>query len=177
MFKKFKKGEGNRGFTLIELLVVIAIIGILSSVVLASLNTARRKSRDARRLSDIKQAQLALEMYFDSNGNKYPATADGAALPGNNTGLQALVTSKFLPTLPTDPSGSNYKYCSPTAGMSYHLAAVMESPDSPAFQSDSDELSDGCASGTFAGLSTDCGATNDLGANSPTGDLCYDVTP
>nr|AQQ75000.1 hypothetical protein [uncultured bacterium] len=69
----------SRGFTLIELLVVIAIIGILSSVVLASLNSARQKGRDARRISDIKQLQLALELYYDAN-QSYPATAAGGAL-------------------------------------------------------------------------------------------------
>ncbi|PIZ56329.1 MAG: prepilin-type cleavage/methylation domain-containing protein, partial [Candidatus Tagabacteria bacterium CG_4_10_14_0_2_um_filter_40_13] len=56
--------KSKKGFTLIELLVVIAIIGILASVVLASLNSARKKSRDARRVADIKQIQLALEMFF-----------------------------------------------------------------------------------------------------------------
>jgi prepilin-type N-terminal cleavage/methylation domain-containing protein len=63
----------NKGFTLIELLVVIAIIGILSSVVLASLNSARSKSRDAKRMSDVKQIQLALELYYDQNGS-YPTS-------------------------------------------------------------------------------------------------------
>jgi len=48
MFKKFRRGEGKRGFTLIELLVVIAIIGILSSVVLASLNTAQHSQEEIK---------------------------------------------------------------------------------------------------------------------------------
>lgn len=59
------------GFTLIELLVVIAIIGLLSSVVLASLNTARAKARDAKRLTDIRQYVSALEIYYNDN-NAYP---------------------------------------------------------------------------------------------------------
>ena len=62
-----RTGKSARGFTLIELLVVIAIIGILSSVVLASLNSARKKGRDARRIADLKQLQLALELYYDAN--------------------------------------------------------------------------------------------------------------
>ena len=69
----------RRGFTLIELLVVIAIIGILSSIVLASLNSARQSSRDARRISDIKQFQLALELYFDDNSASYPSSLDSLA--------------------------------------------------------------------------------------------------
>ena len=73
MFRS-KKGGKNYGFTLIELLVVIAIIGILASVVLASLNSARKKSRDARRLADIGQLRVALELYYDAQTNKYPPT-------------------------------------------------------------------------------------------------------
>src|SRR3990167_526198 len=53
----------SRGFTLIELLVVITIIGLLASVVLARLSSARAKARDARRYSDLLQLQLALELY------------------------------------------------------------------------------------------------------------------
>lgn len=63
----------HRGFTLIELLVVIAIIGILASVVLASLNSAREKSRNAAYLSQVKEYQKALELYYSQNGS-YPTT-------------------------------------------------------------------------------------------------------
>ena len=60
--------KNKAGFTLIELLVVIAIISLLASVVMASLNSARSKARDARRVSDVKQFQLALGLYYDKYG-------------------------------------------------------------------------------------------------------------
>jgi prepilin-type N-terminal cleavage/methylation domain-containing protein len=60
----------TRGFTLIELLVVIAIIGILASVVLVSLNSARQKGKDARVISDVQQMRTALESGY--NGSNYP---------------------------------------------------------------------------------------------------------
>ena len=69
------RDEKHQGFTLIELLVVISISGLLSSVVLTSVNTARAKTRDARRIADLKEMQKALEFYFDAN-NVYPTTGD-----------------------------------------------------------------------------------------------------
>lgn len=66
--------RNKKGFTLIELLVVIAVIGLLSTIVMVSLNTARMKARDARRLSDLKQIANALEMFYDATGS-YPPDA------------------------------------------------------------------------------------------------------
>lgn len=69
----------NKGFTLIELLVVIAIIGLLSTLAVVALGNARQKSRDAKRVSDIKQTQTALELYYADN-NGYPVEGTAVAL-------------------------------------------------------------------------------------------------
>lgn len=68
-----KLSNRKTGFTLIELLVVIAIIGILASVVLSSLNSARASARDAARVSIFKNIQTALEIYRNANGS-YPGS-------------------------------------------------------------------------------------------------------
>ncbi|MCE9643948.1 prepilin-type N-terminal cleavage/methylation domain-containing protein [Candidatus Parcubacteria bacterium] len=110
----------NKGFTLIELLVVIAIIGLLSSVVLASLNSARSKARDARRVADIQQLRTALELYYDSN-RTYPVVS--AAAVGSN--LDALKTGAFIPAIPTDPTGTvSYWYAG--SATTYCLGVTLE---------------------------------------------------
>jgi len=91
----------SRGFTLIELLVVIAIIGILSSVVLASLNTARTKGQDAARISNVKSLKTALEMYYGDN-NGYP-TSSGTSngdVPLNDATLVSKLVPKYIPSMP-----------------------------------------------------------------------------
>lgn len=80
----------NKGFTLIELLVVIAIIGILSSVVLASLNTARNKGSDAAVKANLANARAQAELYYDDKSNKYwTSTSDNVC--DSTTGISAAV--------------------------------------------------------------------------------------
>jgi prepilin-type N-terminal cleavage/methylation domain-containing protein len=95
-----------RGFTLIELLVVIAIIGILSSVVLVSLNTARSKGKDARILSDVQQSRILFESGF--NGVVYQdiyGTASLSATAGTLTTNGPGYTN--LTTLATDATNNS----------------------------------------------------------------------
>ena len=85
----------SRGFTLIELLVVIAIIGILSSVVLASLNTARSKGNDAAVRSNLANARAQAELFYDDNGDKYVGTVGSSndlCAPGavTSSGVQGI---------------------------------------------------------------------------------------
>ena len=98
----------QRGFTLIELLVVIAIIGILASIVLVSLNTARSKSRDARRVADVRQIMTALELFYNDNSGYPAATAAGACVPVTAASTcptgGAPAFSTYLATYPTAPT-------------------------------------------------------------------------
>jgi prepilin-type N-terminal cleavage/methylation domain-containing protein len=112
-----KKFMIPKGFTLIELLVVVAIISLLSSVVLASLNSARAKARDVKRLAELKQVQTALEFYFDDNG-VYPNPGGGAWAHdcSGDTGWATLLgpaLSTYLSTVPHDPlyTGNPWPYC------------------------------------------------------------------
>lgn len=70
-FFDIKRDNKERGFTLLELLVVIAIIGLLSSIVLVGLNAVKAKSRDARRIADVKTLRNSLDSYY-INKKQYP---------------------------------------------------------------------------------------------------------
>ena len=102
----------TRGFTLIELLVVIAIIGILSAVVITSLNSSRAKARDAQRKAELTEIQKALELYANDYGH-YPCenaslcsgqskNANGKI--GEGSGLDTLL-APYMQAIPHDPLG------------------------------------------------------------------------
>lgn len=116
---KSTKQVKRAGFTLVELLVVIAIIGLLGSIVLVSLNSARTKARDARRKADLNQLSLALELYYDSH-NGYPDdTFNGWEQPCKTTtnDIGKIVTEGFIAVLPCDPINSG----SGGSGLGYYF--------------------------------------------------------
>lgn len=98
--------KAKRGFTLIELLVVIAIIGILSSVVLASLNTARSKGTDAKIQSEIRSIAVNAEIYYDNNNNSYGSTASNCTsgiFASTNPNIAQIITDLTSATSAADP--------------------------------------------------------------------------
>jgi len=97
----------QKGFTLIELLVVIAIIGLLSTMAVVSLNSARAKARDAKRLNDVKQMANILSIQATEGTGKVAlegCTADGANVTSCTGPGEVAQFDKFI-----DPSADATK--------------------------------------------------------------------
>jgi len=97
--------KSRRGFTMVELLVVISIIGILTTILYANFSQGRLQARDKVRKAELKELQLAIELYKAQN-DSYPAN------------LSAL-TPDFIDQVPDDPGGGTYTYS--TDGSSYKV--------------------------------------------------------
>ncbi len=152
------KNKKNTGFTLIELLVVISIISLLASVVMASLNSARAKARDTKRMQDLVQMRSALEAYYSDNGS-YPVTGGGIWYSTCDywSGLKTIsgasgyipnLAPNYIKSLPLDPlrgskitslkptqgNEGNYAYCYiyQSDGVDYKIASHCSVEGSPA---------------------------------------------
>ncbi len=112
----------QKGFTLIELLVSVAIIALLSSLVMAALNQARKGARDSQRISSLRELQTGLEFYYDKH-SQYPdgdgAGAGGWDTPGDGTFLTALVNEDFMQNHVHDPLADD-----DTGNLRYHRYAA-----------------------------------------------------
>ena len=104
------KNTYSRAFTLIELLVVIAIIGILTGIIVTNLSQSRAKARDAKRISDIGQIQLALELFYD-RCKEYPSANPGGVVNiGSSCNSGAVLLTNYISQIPKDPDGTDYGY-------------------------------------------------------------------
>ncbi len=143
----------KQGFTLIEILIVVAIIAVLASAVLIGLGPVQRQGRDARRISDLRQVQTALELYYSKCGY-YPGAAQSASpcsgfqqITAWSDITNALVGSSIGVTqIPNDPTaGKSYFYGTSSNGNTYVLGATLEDSNNPALQNS--------AQGTIFGVS------------------------
>ena len=121
----------KKGFTLVELLVVIAIIGLLSTIAFISLNSARAKARDAKRVSDIRQVQSALELFYnDQTSPAYPLKATASNLDSS------VLSSTYVASIPTAPQPNDgtctaaqntYRYLSVANSGTYSMTFCLGS--------------------------------------------------
>jgi len=90
----------NKGFSLIELLVVMFIIGILTSVLLPNLMSARQRAKDAQKISDVNAIKNALRLYYNDT-QVYPATKADALTAIVPSYMPAVVDVGFTYSCPS----------------------------------------------------------------------------
>ena len=116
----------KKGFTLVELLVVISIIGLLSTIAIVSLGSARAKSRDTKRIADMKQVSTALEQYYSDQGG-YPSVGTAptwpATAPSNTAGNDVILGSTNADVLSNTNAAASGTACTTTCG-SFSTAGV-----------------------------------------------------
>lgn len=133
----------QKGFTLVELLVVIAIIGILATLVLLQLGTARSRARDTRKITTLAQLQTAVETYAEDHAGDYPASID------------ADVTSYLSGTNPLSALGTDWGYAVNGTTSRYHLWVELENK-AAALDNDADNPGTGFTSQSQDGSAETC---------------------
>lgn len=149
--------ERGRGFTLVELLVVIAIIGILATLVLLQLGTARARARDTQRIAHVNQIRTAVEQYYEDYGGQYPADITDASI------------GDYLANVPTDPLTEDpYGYAfevSSGKNVGFVVWTQLEQ-NAAALRSDADLVGPGSTeSGDYTGGDTVPGAGSGTGTD------------
>lgn len=126
------KSPVNKGFTLIELMVVVVIITILTGIVMSNLTDSKKKARDAKRIADLAQIQLAEELFFD-RCNSYTPNIDSNSLTYACPTNPNVVFGNYLSKIPSDPLPNSQVYQYFTSGATptdYVLRATLETNSS-----------------------------------------------
>jgi len=115
-----------QGFTLIELLVIIAIVGVLSSIVLASLRDAQQSARNAVRVESTNQIAIAIELYKLDNDDVPPGDDGVEYINGSHDWIPGLVP-RYMPVVPSDPIDiGEFRYHYMRQGVNHEVIAFME---------------------------------------------------
>lgn len=118
------------GFTLLELLVVIGIIALLVSMTMVSYSTSQKKARDAKRKSDVRAIQSALEQYYSICGYTYKSYAGGFVDSGILcTSINPTVA--IMPTVPVDPKTITPYQCNSCDDSKYTVCTNNLEAESP----------------------------------------------
>jgi len=117
--------DNKRGFTLMEILIATAIIAVITAIGIVSYSSINKRSRDAKRKSDLEQVRSAMEMYRTDNGHYPTSSAVTYSLlttvdPGDGTGP---LVSTYLPSIPMDPKSTA------TALRTYYYKVISDGPD------------------------------------------------
>jgi type II secretion system protein G len=129
----------RKGFTLIELLVVIAIIGLLSTLSVVSLNSARGKARDAAKKSDMNAIATAMELYnveigyyplsagvCNSNIIALNAAGDNIICSTHSISTDSDTILQSIPSSPDDTDYIGFTGATPAAATSFCISAELE---------------------------------------------------
>lgn len=115
------------GFTILELLVSIAVVVMLMSAVMIVMSGVKQKSRDAERMSELRQVGNALNLYYTNIG-RFPIAVSATPLSGSDAVSQALINEGAIPAGPVDPLYPTYAYSyqSSTDGSSFTISFCLE---------------------------------------------------
>lgn len=124
--------SNKKGFTMIELLVSLAIIAVLFTAVMVLVGGFKEKSRDSRRMSDVREINKALTLYANSNGG-FPISSSQIVITGEDIVSNALETAGFITAVPSDPihPTNSYTYQTDIKGNAFIISFCLETDTIP----------------------------------------------